>query len=243
MQQRALGGQVVLITGATSGIGAACARMLANAGACVICGGRRRDRLEKLVSDVGDAHAVAVPMDVRKPTDARNLVALGLERFGRIDSLVLSAGIGAYGSILDYSDDALAEMIDTNIAGTIWPIRSALPPMLEGGAGGDIVIIGSVAGLRGAGNEAVYAATKFAQVGLAGALDRELTPQGIRVTVIGPAATRTEFAMGSGRSPDMPGLADMMDADDVASAVVTVLQQPRRLRTQLWSMWSMAETS
>ncbi len=96
----------------------------------------------------------------------------------------------------------------------------------------------SVAGLRGAGDEAVYAATKFAQVGLAGGLDRELRPEGIRVSTICPGGTATEFAMGAGRTPDMPGLAEMLRAEDVAEAVLTVLRQPRSMRTLVWSMRS-----
>jgi 3-oxoacyl-[acyl-carrier protein] reductase len=131
-------------------------------------------------------------------------------------------------------------MIDTNVAGTIWPIRAAVPAMVEAG-GGDIVIIASVAGIRGAGDEAVYAATKFAQVGLAGGVDRELRPHGIRTTVIAPGGVATEFAMGTGRSPDMPGLDDMLRAEDVAAAVVTVLRQPRSMRTLVWSMRSIHE--
>ena len=109
--------------------------------------------------------------------------------------------------------------------GTVWPIRAAVPQFLETGSG-DIVIVASVAGLRGAGDEAVYAATKFAQVGLAGGLDRELREKGVRVTTICPGGTATEFAMGAGRTPDMPGLDDMLRAEDVADAVVTALRQP-----------------
>ncbi|NIS36154.1 MAG: SDR family NAD(P)-dependent oxidoreductase, partial [Actinobacteria bacterium] len=82
----------------------------------------------------------------------------------------------------------------------------------------------SVAGLRGAADEAVYAATKHAQVGLAGALDRELRPKGVRVMTICPGGTATEFAMGAGRTPDMPGLDEMMSAENVADAIVTVLR-------------------
>ncbi len=99
----------------------------------------------------------------------------------------------------------------------------------------------SVAGIRGAGDEAVYAATKFAQVGLAGGLDRELRESGVRVSTICPGGTATEFAMGAGRTPDMPGLADMMSAENVAEAVVTVLQQPLSMRTLIWSMRSIQE--
>ena len=89
--------------------------------------------------------------------------------------------------------------------------------------------------------QAVYAATKFAQVGLAGGLDRELRAKNIRVSTICPGGTATEFAMGAGRTPDMPGLADMLRPEDVADAVVTVLRQPRSMRTLIWSMRSIAE--
>src|SRR5581483_7664539 len=108
---------------------------------------------------------------------------------------------------------------------------------------GDIVVVASVAGIRGGANEAVYAATKFAQVGLAGAVDRELREAGIRVTTICPAATATEFAMGRGRSPEMAQLAGWMTADDVASAISFTLQQPRRFRTTQWHLWSSKEGS
>jgi 3-oxoacyl-[acyl-carrier protein] reductase len=101
--------------------------------------------------------------------------------------------------------------------------------------------VSSVAGLRGAGDEAVYAATKFAQVGLAGGLDRELREKNIRVSTICPGGTATEFAMGAGRTPDMPGLANMMKPENIADAIVTVLQQPKSMRTLIWSMRSIEE--
>lgn len=284
METRSLHDQVILVTGGTSGIGAACVRALTSAGARVGFGGRRAERLERLASEIGADRVLPFRMDVRSPADSSRFAQAAVRRFGRVDGLVANAGIGAYGSILDHSDETLATMIDTNVSGTVWPIRAVLPYLLapgesgdavfapaghgspeagytppgaghgspgtghspgeDGGGspgGGDIVIVASVAGLRGGGHEAVYAATKFAQVGLAGALDRELAPRGVRVTTICPAATSTEFAMGYGRTPGMPELADWLDPDDVAGAVVTVLQQPRRLRTQLWSMWSMSE--
>lgn len=241
MESRSLADQVVIITGATSGIGEAAARELAKAGARLVVTGRNQDRLNQLVAELGDDRVLGVPMDVRSPTDASRVARSALDRFGRIDTLVANAGIGAYGGILDHSDDLIASMVDTNITGTIWPIRAVLPTMLESGEGGDIVIVASVAGLRGGGNEAVYASTKGAQVNLAGALDRELTPKGVRVTAVCPAGTRTQFAMGHGRRPGMPGLAEMMDPADIGGAIRIVLEQPRRLRTSLWAMWSMAE--
>jgi short-subunit dehydrogenase len=114
-------------------------------------------------------------------------------------------------------------------------------PEFRRNGGGDIVIIASVAGLRGGGNEAVYAATKFGQVGLAGAVDRQVREEGIRVTAICPAGTSTEFALGTGRTEGDPSLDAYMTADDIAFQVLTVLEQPRRLRTTIWASWSMGQ--
>jgi 3-oxoacyl-[acyl-carrier protein] reductase len=236
---RDLNGIVVGITGASSGIGAATARALAAEGASVVLGARRKDRLAELADELG-SQVVVVEVDVREPADSQRLVDQATDTFGKLDAIVVNAGVGMYGGIMDLSDEQLTEMIDTNVAGTIWPIRAAVPQFLDSG-GGDIVIVASVAGLRGAGDEAVYAATKHAQVGLAGGLDRELREKNIRVSTIAPGGTATEFAMGAGRTPDMPGLAEMMGAEDVAAAVVTVLRQPLSMRTLLWSMRSIKE--
>ena len=234
----ALTGRVVAITGASAGIGEATARLLASEGAKVVVGARRLERLESLA---GESEAVVpVEMDVRKPADAARLVSTAVDRFGKLDALVANAGIGAYGGIMDLTDEQLQTMMDTNVAGTVWPIRAAVPRLRDAG-GGDIVIVASVAGLRGAGDEAVYAATKFAQVGLAGGLDRELREENIRVSAICPGGTATEFAMGAGRTPDMPQLAEMMRPEDIAEAVSTVLKQPKSMRTLIWSMRSIHE--
>lgn len=227
------------ITGASAGIGQAAARALVAKGVSVVLGARRRERLDELVAELGE-RAVAVEMDVREMAGASALVAAAKEHFGRLDGIVVNAGVGMYGGIMDVTDEQILTMIDTNVTGTVWPIRAAVPDLLEAG-GGDIVIVSSVAGLRGAGDEAVYAATKFAQVGLAGGLDRELRAKNIRVNAICPGGVATEFAMGTGRTPDMPGLDDMLRAEDVAAAIVTVLEQPPSMRTLVWSMRSMQE--
>ncbi len=239
---RDLTGTVVVVTGATAGIGRATARLLVAEGARVALGGRRQERLDELVRELGADRAVGVAMDVRSPADNARLVAAAVEKWGRVDSVVPNAGIGMYGGILDHTDDELAEMMDTNYAGTVWTVRAALPPMLEAG-GGDIVIVSSVAGFRGGEDEAVYAGTKHAQVGLAGSLDRELRAKGVRVTLICPAGTATEFAVGAGRTEDDPRFAEWLTADDVAHAIVTTLQQPRSLRTAVWTLWSMGQQS
>lgn len=240
---RNLTGTVVVITGATAGIGAATARQLVAAGAKVALGGRRRERLDELVAELGADNAVGVVMDVRQPADNARLVAAAVAAWGRVDSVVPNAGIGMYGGILDQTDEALVEMMDTNYAGTVWTVRAALPELLATGDGGDIVIVSSVAGFRGGDDEAVYAGTKHAQVGLAGSLDRELREQGVRVTLICPAGTATEFAVGAGRVDNDPRFAEWLTADDVAHAIVTTLHQPRSLRTAIWTLWSMGQGS
>jgi len=231
---------VVAIVGASSGIGAATAEALVEKGAKVVLGARRTERLAGLVKRLGEDRSVAVQMDVRRPGDSRRLVAAAVEHFGRLSALVANAGIGVFGGILDNTDEEYAEMIDVNYAGTVWAVRAAVPALLQYG-GGDVVIVASVAGLRGGANEAVYAGTKFAQVGFAGALDRELWGKGIRVTTICPAAVNTDMALAKGVKEGDPPLETLLRPEDVAGAIVTVLGQPRHLRTVQWVMWSMAE--
>lgn len=236
---RSLEGETIVITGASSGIGRESARALAAAGANVVLGARRTEAIQALADELGE-RAIAHETDVRRAEDLRSLVAAGVDRFGRVDSVVLAAGIGLYGGVEDHADDEIERMVQTNVMGTVWGIRAALPEFRRNGAG-DIVVIASVAGLSGGGHEAVYAGTKFAQVGIAGAIDRQLRPESIRVTTIAPAGTSTEFALGTGRTAGDPWLDDLLTPEDLAFQVVTVLQQPRRMRTTLWASWSMAE--
>lgn len=241
-ETRSLTDTVVAITGASAGIGAAATRLLVEEGAKVVVGARRQERLDGLEQELGSDNVAGVVMDVRSPEDNRRLVETAIERFGRLDTIVPNAGIGLYGGIVDHSDEHVGEMMETNYAGTVWSVRAAVPRLKEAG-GGDVVIVSSVAGLRGGADEAVYAGTKFAQVGLAGSLDRELREHGIRVTAVCPAGVATEFAMGTGRTEDSPELETYLRAEDVAHAIVQVLRQPRRVRTTLWAMWSMGQGS
>lgn len=240
---RDLRGTVIAITGATSGIGRSVAQQAVELGAKVAIGARDAERLAQVAADLGAENAVAVPMDVRLPEDNRALIATAVQTFGKLDSVVPNAGIGMYGSILDHDDDEITRMMHTNYDGTVWTVRAAVPELLTNPDGGDIVIVSSVAGLRGGGDEAVYAGTKFAQVGLAGSLDRELREKGIRVTAVCPAGVGTEFAVGTGRVANDPRFAEWMTPDDVAHAVITTLLQPRSVRTTVWALWSMGQQS
>ncbi len=241
--RRSIEGTVAVITGASAGIGAATARALVDAGVRVALGARRRDRLAGLVGQLGADKVVAVPGDVRDPQYNDALVAAAVDRWGRLDTVVANAGIGAYGGILDLDEALLREMVETNYLATVWTVRSGVRRFRVQGDGGDIVIVSSVAGFRGGADEAVYAGTKFAQVGLGGSLDRELRAEGVRVTLICPAGTATEFAIGSGRVEGSPELDAYLRPDDVAHTVRVVLEQPRSVRTTVWQLWSMQQQS
>jgi NADP-dependent 3-hydroxy acid dehydrogenase YdfG len=240
---RSIEGSVAVITGASSGIGAASARALVAAGANVALSARRKERLEALAEELGADRVVGVTGDVRDPEHNEALIEAAAERWGRVDTVVANAGIGAYGGILDLDDGVLREMVETNYLGTVWTVRAGVRHMRAHGHGGDIVIISSVAGFRGGADEAVYAGTKHAQVGLGGSLDRELRGEGIRVTLVCPAGTSTEFAIGAGREEGSPELDDYLRPDDVAHAVRVVLEQPRSVRTTVWQLWSTEQQS
>jgi NADP-dependent 3-hydroxy acid dehydrogenase YdfG len=230
-----LEGKVAFITGASGGIGAAVARALDGEGARVALASRRGD-------DLGLEGALGLACDVRDFAQLDEAVQATVERFGRLDVLVANAGVGAYGPFLELDPEHLDEMIDVNVKGTIYAVRAALPHLLESGEA-DIVTLASEAGRRGLPYEAVYCGSKFAQVGFTRALDHELRERGIRCTNVCPGGVATEFAMGRGRTPDMPELTGMMSAEDVAEVVLFVLTRPRNHRILETALRPMTEPS
>ncbi len=238
---RSLHEKVFAITGASRGIGAATAHLLAREGCRLALGGRDAGALDEVVRGASEAggEASAVDCDVRRYEDCERLVSEAVNRFGRLDGFVANAGVGAYGELLDLSLPQIDDMLDSNARGTIYSVRAALPALLE--AGGDLVIVASVAGLKGLPNESVYCASKHAQVGFAESLDHELRPKGVRVTALCPGGVATEFAFGAGREPGMPGLEEMMSAEQVAEAIVFALRQDPELRTLRLVMRPMSE--
>jgi NADP-dependent 3-hydroxy acid dehydrogenase YdfG len=240
---RSLQDTVVVVTGAGGGIGGATARLALEAGAKVVAGDVREDAVQPLLDEWGADRVAVATGDVRQEATGDALVAAGVAAFGRVDSVVANAGVGFYGGLLDVDADQIGLMIDVNLKGTIWLARAAVRQFRVQGDGGDIVVIGSVAGLLiGGGKEAVYAATKGAQINLGTAMDRELRSEGIRTTVIAPAGVNTPFAAADGRFGDGdPAQGPFMEPSDIAGAVLYTLCQPRRMRTELWTMWSLAE--
>ncbi|MGH2680201.1 MAG: SDR family oxidoreductase [Actinomycetota bacterium] len=217
-----LEGKVALVTGASRGIGAAVARSLAGEGARLGLASRNGE-------DLAIEGSVARPTDVRDPDALARIVADTVDAFGGLDIVVANAGVGAYGPFLELPAEQIDEMIDVNVRGTIHTVRAALPHLLRSEAA-DLVTLASEAGRRGLPFEAVYCSSKFAQVGFTRALDHELRPLGVRCTNVCPGGVATDFAMGRGRTPDMPELEGMMSAEDVAETVLFVLTRPRSHR-------------
>ncbi len=230
-----LDGKVALVTGASRGIGAAVARKLAKLNVRVGLASRSGD-------DLGIAGSIARPCDVRDADQVAGIVAAVVERFGRLDILVANAGVGAYGPFLELAPHHLEEMIDVNVKGTLYAVRAALPHLLESGEA-DIVTLASEAGRRGLPLEAVYCASKFAQVGFTRALDHELRERGVRCTNVCPGGVATDFALEEGRGRTRDVLPGMMSADDVAEVVLFVLTRPRNHRILETAFRPMTEPS
>jgi NADP-dependent 3-hydroxy acid dehydrogenase YdfG len=211
---------VHLITGASSGIGAATARRAVAAGDRVMLAARRQAELDALVAKLGADHAAAVPCDVTDWDQVTAAADAALERFGRIDVVFANAGFGATRGFTEESVEHWRSMILTNVLGVALTIRATLPHLLERGTG-HYVLTSSIAGRRSLPGS-LYSATKFAVTGIGQSLRGELRQMhgntAIRVTLIEPGGVETPFFENPGEG--------RLEADDVASAVVWALDQP-----------------
>jgi NADP-dependent 3-hydroxy acid dehydrogenase YdfG len=230
-----LEGKVAFVTGASRGIGAAVTGALIEHGVKVGAASRSG-------SDLGLDGVVGIPCDVRNAAEVEGAVAETVDAHGRLDILVANAGVGAYGPFLELAPDYLEEMIDVNVKGTLYAVRAALPHLLARGEA-DIVTLASEAGRRGLPLEAVYCASKFAQVGFTRALDHELRERGVRCTNVCPGGVATDFALEQGRGRTHDVLGGMMSADDVAEVVLFVLTRPRNHRILETAFRPVAEPS
>lgn len=189
-----ISGKVIIITGASSGMGAAAARHLAAKGASITIGARRSDQLKQIASDITSAggKATAVVTDVTKRDDLRKLVDTAFETYGRVDVLINNAGVMPLSPLERLKVDEWDQMIDVNLKGVLYGIAAALPYMKEQKSG-HIINTSSVAGHKLFGGSAVYSATKFAVRALSEGLRQEMAPYNIRTTIISPGAVKTEL--------------------------------------------------
>ncbi len=222
---------VVVVTGASSGIGRATAVRFANEGAALVLAARSQERLERLAERLQDRFGVATlahPCDVRQHEQVDALIEAAIARFGRIDVLVNNAGYGLYGRIEDTPDDAFRDLLETNVLGVHHAIRATLPCMRRQGAG-HIVNVGSIVGKRSWPYHGAYAASKFALTGLTQALRGELAGSGVSVSLILPASTDTHFfSSAPSFSPEyMPApLGPVQTPGRVARAIVDSWRRP-----------------
>ncbi len=228
---RQLQDMTVVITGASAGIGRSLAERLSAAGVRMTLAARRVDRLDALNQSLGGGHQV-VPTDVARRADCEALIAAAVAHHGRLDTLVCNAGYGLARATVDTSADEVAALFQTNVFGTLDPIRAAVPVMRRqaerDGYRGQVVVVSSAVARRGLPFFGPYAATKAAQLSLCEALRVELRPDAVAVTSVHPVGTDTEFFDTAGRlgGRAVPA-AGRQSADAVARAVVAAIRRPR----------------
>jgi len=208
--------RVLLITGASTGIGAVTAREAVARGWRVALGARSEDKLEELAAELGEDSAFAQRCDVTEWPDQEAFVAAALERFGRLDAVFANAGFGAKRGFLEETPEQWRSMVLTNVLGVAYSIRAALPHFKEQDRG-HFLLTSSVAGRRALPGS-LYSSTKWAVCGMGEALRQEIAETAIKVTLIEPGMVDTPFF----DNPVSGGL----EAEDIARAVMYALDEP-----------------
>jgi NADP-dependent 3-hydroxy acid dehydrogenase YdfG len=225
-------GKVVVITGASSGLGEATARLLGAQGAKIVLGARRIDRLQALVDELvrQGGEALAIATDVTDRTQVQRLVDGAVESFGRIDVMINNAGLMPHSPLARLKVDDWDRMIDVNLKGVLYGIAAALPVMHRQN-GGHFINVSSVAGHKVGVNGAVYSATKYAVRALSEGLRQEVKDWNIRTTIVSPGAVATELPGSATEADIAKGLHDFYEAnaispDSFARAVAFAISQP-----------------
>lgn len=225
-------GKVVVITGASSGLGEASARYLAARGAKLALGARRLDRLQALAAEIGP-QAIAVETDVTDAAQVKRLVDAAIATHGRIDVILNNAGLMPHSPLDRGKIEDWDRMIDVNIKGVLYGIAAALPPM-KAQKSGHIINVSSVAGHKVRPGSAVYAATKAAVRMLSEGLRQEVKPYNIRTTIISPGAVESELPQSITEADVAQGIQDFYDAvaipaENFARVVAFAISQPSEL--------------
>ena len=236
-----LDGQVALITGSSKGIGRAIAERMAQHGARVVVSSRRQDACDEVAATIRDrgGHAIAQACNIGRKEDLRALVDRTIAEWGRIDTLVCNAAVNPYfGPGIDIPDDAWDRIMASNVRSNHWLCQMVLPAMAERGNGGAVIIVSSIAGLRGTATLGAYGISKAADMQLARNLAVEWGPHAIRANCIAPGLVKTDFARAlwedeanlRRRTADTP-LKRIGDPDEIAGAAIFLAAASGRFMT------------
>ncbi|WP_329577682.1 SDR family NAD(P)-dependent oxidoreductase [Streptomyces sp. NBC_01361] len=246
-----LTGTVALVTGASSGIGAATARLLAEQGAAVALVARRKDRLDGLAAEITKAGGVALAVagDITDRVQAEAAVQQTVDQFGRLDILVNNAGLMLLGPVVDADPTEWERMIAVNVQGLLHTTHAALPHLLKAAEEGprrvaDIVNISSIAGRVAWNGYGVYNLTKFGVNGFTESLRQEITQRHVRVGVLEPGGVDTELASHNDDKPDVRAATaafyeqtEVLAPEDIADGVAYMVTRPRHASVgELWIM-------
>ncbi len=227
-------GQVALVTGASSGIGAAIARRLAVRGMRVALAARRGDRVSELAGEIAamGSEALAITCDVRDEAQVRAMTQATVDRFGGIDVLVANAGLGYRSPLVEGDTERWKTMFDTNIWGLMLTLKYGVPYLVARGAG-DVFLLGSVAGHVVGNGGAAYSASKFAVNAVGEALRQEVSRSNVRVTILAPGVVVSEFQAVADYPPGLleswVGNTPPLQPDDIASVVEMALDLPQHV--------------
>ena len=237
-------GKVIVVTGASSGMGAATARKLAGEGGTLVLAARRKDRIDALAAEIkrSGAEALAVATDVARYEQVKALVDAAIARFGRVDIMVNNAGFGVVKSFVDSTIEEIDRQIDVNLKGVSYGCYAVLPQMLKQRSG-HIVNIGSICSVRTYPNFAAYTAAKFGLLGLSRCIYEEVREKGIRVNTICPAAANTEWMKVAGMGASPWKLDDLLQPQDVAELVFACVTLPPRVQVENVIAWSTCQAT
>lgn len=232
MSQTNLRGQVAIVTGASSGLGAAIAEQLVFRGVNVALQARRTERLDELAERLKGANhgeTLIVPGDVREPEHVQTLVQRTLERWGKLDILVANAGFGYRSPVVDGDIQRWKELFDTNIYGLMLTLKYGVRPLLDRKSG-HVIIMSSVAGIHSQPGGSAYCGSKAAATAISECVRQEVAQQGVRVTAIEPGVVLSEFQQVAGYTPDiLPRMlngAEPLQPIDIAQTVIAALEMP-----------------
>jgi len=226
---RSLSGKVAVVTGASSGIGLATARALADAGAVLVIAARSAEKLEQAARELGGA-ATAIPADVTSTNEVDDLCDQTMELHGRIDIMIANAGVYVGGDFVENDITQLLQLIDTNVGGVVRTVHAALKYMIAA-ATGDIVVTSSVSGHQAIHWEPVYSASKHAVQALTHTLRRQLIGTGVRIGAVAPGVVLNDLW----QVTDAAAVADGVTAgtgltsEDVADAALYMVTRPRHI--------------